>query len=199
MIVTAAIADFPVSAVEVAITYNVTAHSFGATVSNPFEFTLVPGATAPEPSAVELTFHVIPVPGLFVPATDAENWTVLLVWVDALAGLIVTDVTVGVGAGVGLGDGEGVGSGLGVGTGVGSGLGAGAGAGVGSGLGAGAGVGSCRGAGAGAGVGSGLGVGTAGVGLTGAGGSGTGTTTAARTFTDVLPVFVGSTTDVANT
>ena len=82
MIVTAAVPDFVGSAVEVAKTYNVTAHSFGATVSNPEELILVLGATAPVPSVVELTLHVTAELGLFVPATVTLNCTVVLVRVE---------------------------------------------------------------------------------------------------------------------
>ena len=57
MIVTTAMPIFVGSAVVVAKTYRVGDHSFGATVSNPFELILVPGATAPVPSAFGLTLQ----------------------------------------------------------------------------------------------------------------------------------------------
>ena len=61
----------------------------------------VPGATAPVPAGLELTFHVTAVLGLLAPETSALSWRVRLVIIDALDGLTVTRVTVGVAAGEG--------------------------------------------------------------------------------------------------
>jgi len=71
--VTIAIPVFEGSAVEVAKTYRVRFHSFGATKSDPLELMLVLLATAPVPDAFELTLQVTALLGLFVPVTKALN------------------------------------------------------------------------------------------------------------------------------
>jgi hypothetical protein len=73
VIVTLAVLVLDGFATDVAKTKSIGAHSFGATLSNPFALILVPGATGPVPSAVELTLHVTAVFGLFVPVTVALN------------------------------------------------------------------------------------------------------------------------------
>ena len=72
--------------------------SFADTVSKPLELTLVPDVTEPVPAVFELTFHVTPVPGLFVPVTVALNCWVLPLTIVCDEGLTVTPVTVGEGA-----------------------------------------------------------------------------------------------------
>ena len=125
MIVTAITALLDVSAVEIATTYNVGFHSLGATVSLPLVLTTVLGALSPEPSGFGPTFHVTEEEGLLVPDTVALSCTFVFVFVETLAGLMLTPVTVGV-VGTGFGsDGVvtggvttgGVGSGVGVTTG----------------------------------------------------------------------------------
>ena len=51
-------------------------------MSLPLALTTVLGATAPEPSELELTLHVTEVPGLFVPVTVTFNWTFVFVFVE---------------------------------------------------------------------------------------------------------------------
>jgi len=153
----------------------------------------------PVPSGFGLTLHVTPVPGLFVPVTVALNCIVLFVCMDAVAGLIVTPVTVGVaGAGVAGVAGAGVAGLAGEGAGV-EGEGAGV-AGV-----AGAGVAGLAGEGAGAeGEGAGVaGVAGAGAGVAGAEGEGAGVEgglddCTGTTFTVTLPDLDVSAFETAN-
>ena len=70
---TEVLADFELSANEVANTYRVLALSLDATVSSPLLLMLVPRVTDPLPPLFELTRHVTDVLGLFVPVTIAEN------------------------------------------------------------------------------------------------------------------------------
>ena len=70
---TETLADFELSANEVANTYRVFELSLDATVSKPLLLMLVPLVTLPLPLLFGLTLHVTAVLGLFVPVTVAEN------------------------------------------------------------------------------------------------------------------------------
>jgi len=92
--VTAAPPVFDGSSTDAAKIYRAGKVSLIAAVSKPLALIVVPGVTAPVPSALELTLHVTALSGLLLPVTDALNCNVLPLIIDWPEELTITPVTV---------------------------------------------------------------------------------------------------------